>query len=112
MYTRLHIMIELNYSQKYQSSVNVHDWKQTKTVYCQNCQPSVNVHDCEMNQKVDSWIIYAQQVHYIKPYFLILLQHQLIETVRYVTGTAVGYSCFERTGICLPAGYAASLQAF
>ena len=52
-------------------------------------------------------MIYAQQVHYIKPYYvLIVLQHQPIETVRYVTGTAVGYSCFGRTGICLPAGYA------
>ena len=79
-------------------------------------------------------IIYAQQVHYDKSYiryvtgtavgyscFLaVLLTYSadvtalgfyLLTHPALVTGTAVGYSCFERTGTCLPAGYAASLQA-
>ena len=36
-------------------------------------------------------IIYAQQVHYIKPYSVsVVLHHWFIEAVRYVTGTSVG----------------------
>ena len=59
-------------------------------------------------------IIYAQQVHYIKPYFLIVLQHQPIETVRSPVSRSSS-SGFRGPGLSrerLPAGYAASLQAF
>ena len=60
-------------------------------------------------------MIYAQQVHYIKPYsVLIVLQHQPIETVRSPVSRSSS-SGFRGPGLSrkrLPAGYAASLQAF